>query len=496
MGVDGLHKFINKNCSDAVRIVNISELRGKSCVIDGMQHVYSQLIYMRARNKEVITEDGKNISHIHGLVNSLKYYLKHGIIPIFVFDGKSPDIKKKKIEERKKTLRDNLEKMKELNELKENIEKIIEDSDNNTGQTNNGNSTDIENGQDPDFMNKLVYGTPPTESYLNKYAKNMDGGYAINDINNKNNMNKIYEINEEYNKIYKKSILFKDYFIIDWIEIIEFLGLPVIKAEGEADPLCSYILKYNPNVYGIISDDSDMLVFGSPLLMRKARNQDFSVIKFDSLIESLNTLLYDIYDKNIDFTYDNLIEFSVLLGTDYGSMMLKENKNDSMDILMYYVDNDMDFKRVIYEDQYDEFLTIKKYYTDSEKTFTDNYDHLLMKPVWNKPKLMELKKRLLELDVDEEFIDETNEIFGNFYHGIKNSKNKKKKVDCENSNKFYYKHASNNYEHKFSDLFPNNKTKIICDETDSNSDSDSSDTNTEDNNYQRDSEDFGADAIF
>lgn len=500
MGVDGLHKFISKNCPYAVRIVNISELRGKSCVIDGMQHVYSQLIYMRARNKEVITSDGKNISHIHGLINSLKYYLKYEIIPIFVFDGKSPDIKKKKIEERKKTLRDNLEKMKELDQLREDIEKIMETSEKQNFKkikSNDAIETEVDNN--PNFMNELIYGTPPTESYLNKYAKNINGEYTIDEINNKKNANKISEINEEYKKIYKKSILFKDYFIIDWIEIIEFLGLPVIKAEGEADPLCAYILKYNPNVYGIISDDSDMLIFGSPILMKKAKNQNFSIIRLENLVENINDMLCNMYDTNIDFRYDDLVNFSILLGTDYGTINLKKNINDSIDILIYYVDNDKDYKKIIEQEQIDEFNIIKKYYTESDHIFEKKYDEFLMKPTWNKPKLMELKYRLLELDVDEDYIDETNTIFDNYYKGIKNSKTKKKKIDYEFQNK-YNRHTS---DYKFSDLFTGNasttiksKNKIIYNTNNSDSEnessSDLSDTNslTMGSENQRNSEDF------
>ena len=114
MGIDGLYKFINRNIPDVYYTININEIRGQSCIIDGMQHIYSQLIYMRSRGKEIINSNGKNISHIHGLINSLTYYFKNGIIPIFIFDGKAPDIKRKKIEERKKNLKDNLKKLNEL----------------------------------------------------------------------------------------------------------------------------------------------------------------------------------------------------------------------------------------------------------------------------------------------------------------------------------------------------------------------------------------------
>ena len=80
---------------------------------------------MRSKSKEVITPTGKNISHIHGLINSLTYYLKNGVIPIFIFDGKSPDIKKKKIEERKQILKQNLKKLRELETMKNDINDSI-----------------------------------------------------------------------------------------------------------------------------------------------------------------------------------------------------------------------------------------------------------------------------------------------------------------------------------------------------------------------------------
>ena len=97
MGVDGLYKFINKKFPDIYNYISINDIKGKSCIIDGMQHIYSQLIYMRSRNKEIFMPCGTNVSHIHGLINSLTYYLKNGIIPIFIFDGKSPKIKEKKV---------------------------------------------------------------------------------------------------------------------------------------------------------------------------------------------------------------------------------------------------------------------------------------------------------------------------------------------------------------------------------------------------------------
>ncbi len=398
MGVDGLYKFINKKFPDIYNYISINDIKGKSCIIDGMQHIYSQLIYMRSRNKEIIMPCGTNVSHIHGLINSLTYYLKNGIIPIFIFDGKSPKIKEKKVEERKTILKENLKKLKELEETKNNLTEIMNLKILENELSSNTIDTDSE----------IIFGTPPEN--------------LIDD-----DLQKIMDIQEEYKKIYKKSIILKDYYIKDWIEILELLGLPVIKAEGEADPLCSFILKNNNDIYGIISDDSDMLVFGSPVLMRKSINQQFTVIRLDMLLDNISELLSKEYNKKINFTLDNLIDFSILLGTDYGIFKLKENFVDSYDILKYYIDNNKDYKNIINEENYEYFNLIKLYNKNED---FENYNHLLNKPKWEKPKLLALKKRLLELKIDEEYIDKNNEIFSVYYNRIK-------------KNRFFYNYDNN-----------------------------------------------------
>ena len=379
MGISGLYKFINTNFPDIYNVINMYELRGSACVIDGMQHIYSQLIYLRTRNKEVITDNGQNISHIHGLINSLVYYLKNDVIPIFVFDGKVPEIKKKKIEERKRYVQDNLDKLKSLKNIRDNIL-----------------SEQAEYLEQTEQTEEFIFGTPPSTSNSTSLSLN--------------------HIQEEYNRIYRKAILMKKYYVNDWIEILELLNIPVVKAPGEADPLCAYLLKNNPDIFGIISDDSDMLVFGAPVLMRKVVNQQFVIIELDKILKNIENLLFFEFKEYIKFDLDNLIDFSILLGSDYGNFTLNEYCASSNDILKYYVINNKNYTKIISPDQYDNFIIIKNYY----KTFdlfqtTSNYDIFLEKPVWNKPKLMELKQLLLKLNVDEFYIDKNNQLFDYYY---------------------------------------------------------------------------------
>jgi hypothetical protein len=145
------------------------------------------------------------------------------------------------------------------------------------------------------------------------------------------------------------------------------------------------------------------------------------------LLENISELLSKEYNKKINFTLDNLIDFSILLGTDYGIFKLKENLVDSYDILKYYIDNNRDYKNIINEENYEYFNLIKLYYKNED---FENYNYLLNKPKWEKPKLLELKLRLLELKIDEEYIDKNNEIFNVYYNKIK-------------KNKFFYNYDNN-----------------------------------------------------
>jgi flap endonuclease-1 len=385
MGVEGLYKFINNTCANVYEIINITDIKRKSCIIDGMQHIYTQLIYMRTKNKEIINENGKNISHIHGLLNSLTYYLKNKIIPIFIFDGKSPEIKRRKIEERKINLRNNLKKLKELENAKKDMDSNL------VGDLLFPD--DIMSIQD-----KLVFGTPPEASMADEEFK------------------KFFDIQEEYNKIYKKSIILKDYYICDWIQILELLGIPVIKAEGEADPLCAYLLNKNNNIFGIISDDSDMLVFGAPRIMRKTLNQQFKIIELYKLLSTIENKLKMDVDENITFILDDLLNFSILLGTDYGNFNIKKKYDNSYDLLKDYVIN-KNLLNFIDESEVEKFNLIRDYYLKNnfDEKYKDN-EIFNSKPIWQKPKLMELKRRLLELYVDEDYIDRNNELFDEYYN--------------------------------------------------------------------------------
>ena len=84
-----------------------------------------------------------------------------------------------------------------------------------------------------------------------------------------------------------------------------------------------------------------------------------------------------------------------------------------------------------------------------EQNFYEQCKDHLDQPKWKKPRLMELKKRLLELDVDEDYIDKNNEFLDLCYNKITKTKFSFKNYKYNGSNyKYNTRFRSNSFDDK------------------------------------------------
>lgn len=124
MGIRGLTSLIKKHVPDALQVRSLNYFSGSQIAVDTSILLY-KFRYSGGINKN-------ENSHITGFLNKCLCYIKHGIIPIFIIDGKPPPEKSLTIQKRYKhrqrleeRIRD-LEKKMELNiNLKEDIQNQI-----------------------------------------------------------------------------------------------------------------------------------------------------------------------------------------------------------------------------------------------------------------------------------------------------------------------------------------------------------------------------------
>jgi flap endonuclease-1 len=100
MGIKCLLKFISDN-ENLVKKVKKENYKNKKIAIDISILIYRIIISIRNSGADFTNQKGEITSHVLGLFNKTIELLHNGIIPVYVFDGKPPNLKNKTLEERK-----------------------------------------------------------------------------------------------------------------------------------------------------------------------------------------------------------------------------------------------------------------------------------------------------------------------------------------------------------------------------------------------------------
>lgn len=114
MGIKGLMSLLKSEAPTSYQEVSISKLRGKKVAIDATILLYQFVVQIRTDGsgygKQLLMDkDGDTTSHLQGFLYRTTYLLENGIKPIFVFDGKPPELKFKELA-RRRAIKDKADK--------------------------------------------------------------------------------------------------------------------------------------------------------------------------------------------------------------------------------------------------------------------------------------------------------------------------------------------------------------------------------------------------
>lgn len=102
MGIKGLMSLISEHAPKAVKEQEMENYFGRKVAVDASMSLYQFLIQIRSGPEgEVLTNDaGEVTSHLQGMFYRTIAMLDKGIKPVFVFDGKPPQLKGGELEKR------------------------------------------------------------------------------------------------------------------------------------------------------------------------------------------------------------------------------------------------------------------------------------------------------------------------------------------------------------------------------------------------------------
>lgn len=173
-----------------------------------------------------------------------------------------------------------------------------------------------------------------------------------NEMYKKTNVEKLEKMNDKLKEMKRSCVSLTWENFDDVKKIINAFGLNYIIADGEADPLCSELVK-NGLAYACVSQDMDLFAYKTPIIMRNLDLDNEEV-----LVYNLNNILSTMF-----INYDNFLTMCMLINTDY--LKINNNKNDKYKNLFYY------YK--VYLKYFNYMKSLKKYKTNkTNKNKTHN----------------------------------------------------------------------------------------------------------------------------
>lgn len=260
MGIKGIHNIIKKYASDVYVEKHISEYAYKKVAIDISLYIF--------KYKAIFGE--KWISSFITLICCLRKYDLHFI---FIFDGVAPE-----------------EKSIERNARKESREKMV----NKINQLETDLQHYKETGEVSELISEIYNKTENDKPLrlLGKASKKID----VNVIQNEIDKLKSYNI----------GITKKDIETVK--EMFDIMEIPYVVADGEAECYASQLC-LNGCVDMVLSEDTDVLVYGTPTFLTKINTSTGVVIemKFEKLLECL------------ELTHAQYVDLCILCGSDYNN---------------------------------------------------------------------------------------------------------------------------------------------------------------------------------
>jgi hypothetical protein len=90
MGIKHLNQFVRRECPGAIKPISFADLAGKVVVVDASIYIYQFLA---------------NQALLENMYTLIMLFQMHGIVPVFIFDGKPPDKKRNLLNKRQQLKR-------------------------------------------------------------------------------------------------------------------------------------------------------------------------------------------------------------------------------------------------------------------------------------------------------------------------------------------------------------------------------------------------------
>ncbi|GFH09266.1 flap endonuclease 1, partial [Haematococcus lacustris] len=101
MGIQGLTKLLADQAPECMKEQKFEAYFGRKIAVDASMHIYQFMAVVGRMGDQMLTNEAGDVtSHLQGMFYRTAKMLEAGIRPVFVFDGKPPELKRKLLDQR------------------------------------------------------------------------------------------------------------------------------------------------------------------------------------------------------------------------------------------------------------------------------------------------------------------------------------------------------------------------------------------------------------
>mmetsp|Transcript_274 Transcript_274/g.889 ORF Transcript_274/g.889 Transcript_274/m.889 type:complete len:389 (+) Transcript_274:116-1282(+) len=117
MGISGLMKLLTENAPGCIKEQKFQNYFGRTLAVDASMHIYQFMAVVGRQGEQQLTNaEGEVTSHLQGLFYRTIRMLDSGIKPVYVFDGKPPELKSGELAKRSEKREEAIAKLEEAKE--------------------------------------------------------------------------------------------------------------------------------------------------------------------------------------------------------------------------------------------------------------------------------------------------------------------------------------------------------------------------------------------
>ncbi|GAB5369419.1 hypothetical protein AAMO2058_001402900 [Amorphochlora amoebiformis] len=287
-GVKGLGKMLQNIAPNAISQMELKSYSGRSVAIDGNMALYQFLIAIRTRDgyggrSESLKNDmGDTTSHLLGLFSRTIALLKAGIQMVYVFDGVPNALKRDTLISRYNRRNQATQKLNDLEsvalavrlnarliQLKNQLETARESGEGLAESQDTLSEIMFAHQYNPlnTSAEEILDGINSTEliriSELFEHSTEQPQMKDERDLGQE----QVKADSQEAEKLQKRTVKVTRQHVNESITLLRLMGIPVVKAPGEAEAQCACLARQGI-VYAAATEDLDALIAGAPRVLR------------------------------------------------------------------------------------------------------------------------------------------------------------------------------------------------------------------------------------